>query len=184
MKKKYDPQLIQEDLRKLIQQTLREALEAELEEFLGYSKYNRGEKDNYRNGYISKTVKTAVGEVEIETPRDRNGEFEPKIVKKRQKVLKDLEDKVIALYSKGMSVRDIQELLSDMYGMEISPSLISKLAERVLLKVEEWQSRPLGGQTITKFYLELPNQLFNLFSLSLWKLFGQLQEFLNPSGKF
>jgi len=143
MKKKYDPQLIQEDLKKLIQQTLREALEAELEEFLGYSKYNRGEKDNYRNGYISKTVKTAVGEVEIETPRDRNGEFEPKIVKKRQKVLKDLEDKVIALYSKGMSVRDIQELLSDMYGMEISPSLISKLTERVLPKVEEWQSRPL-----------------------------------------
>jgi transposase-like protein len=143
MKKKYDPQLIQEDLKKLIQQTLREALEAELEEFLGYSKYERGEKDNYRNGYISKTVKTAVGEVEIDTPRDRNGEFEPKIVKKRQKVLKDLEDKVIALYSKGMSVRDIQELLSDMYGMEISPSLISKLTEKVLPKVEEWQSRPL-----------------------------------------
>ena len=125
MKKKYDPELIKEDLKKLIQQTLREALEAELEEFLGYSKYERGEKDNYRNGYISKTVKTAVGEVEIETPRDRNGEFEPKIIKKRQKVLKDLENKVIALYSKGMSVRDIQELLSDMYGMEISPSLIS-----------------------------------------------------------
>ena len=114
MKKKYDPELIKEDLKKLIQQTLREALEAELEEFLGYSKYERGEKDNYRNGYISKTVKTAVGEVEIETPRDRNGEFEPKIIKKRQKVLKDLENKVIALYSKGMSVRDIQELLSDL----------------------------------------------------------------------
>jgi transposase-like protein len=75
MKKKYDPQLIQEDLKKLIQQTLKEALEAELEDFLGYSKYDRGEKDNYRNGYISKTVKTAVGEIEIETPRDRNGEF-------------------------------------------------------------------------------------------------------------
>jgi len=143
MKRKYDPKLIQEDLRKLIQQTLREALEAELEEFLGHSKYERGEKDNYRNGYISKTVKTAVGEVEIETPRDRNGKFEPKIVKKRQKVLKDLEDKVIALYSKGMSVRDIQELLLDMYGMEISPSLISKLTERILPRIEEWQSRPL-----------------------------------------
>ena len=67
MKKKYDPEMIQEDLRKLIQQTLREALEAELEEFLGYSKYDRKEKDNYRNGYIPKTVKTAIGEVEIET---------------------------------------------------------------------------------------------------------------------
>ena len=151
MKKKYDPELIKEDLKKLIQQTLREALEAELEEFLGYSKYERGEKDNHRNGYISKTVKTAVGEVEIETPRDRNGEFEPKIIKKRQKVLKDLENKVIALYSKGMSVRDIQELLSDMYGMEISPSLISKLTERILPRVEEWQSRPLESVYVILF---------------------------------
>jgi transposase-like protein len=151
MKKKYDPELIKEDLKKLIQQTLREALESELEEFLGYSKYERGEKDNYRNGYISKTVKTAVGEVEIETPRDRNGEFEPKIIKKRQKVLKDLENKVIALYSKGMSVRDIQELLSDMYGMEISPSLISKLTERILPRVEEWQSRPLESVYVILF---------------------------------
>jgi len=151
MKRKYDPELIQEDLRKLIQQTLKEALEAELEEFLGHSKYERGEKDNYRNGYISKTVKTAVGEVEIETPRDRNGKFEPKIVKKRQKVLKDLEDKVITLYSKGMSVRDIQELLLDMYGMEISPSLISKLTEKILPRLEEWQSRPLDKVYVILF---------------------------------
>ena len=151
MKKKYDPQLIQEDLRKLIQQTLREALQAELEEFLGHSKYERGEKDNYRNGYTSKTLKTAVGEVEIETPRDRKGEFEPKIVKKRQTVLRDFEDKVIALYSKGMSVRDIQELLSDMYGMEVSSSLISKLTERITLKIEEWQSRPLESIYVILF---------------------------------
>ena len=151
MKKKYDPQLIQEDLRKLIQQTLREALQAELEEFLGHSKYERGEKDNYRNGYTSKTLKTAVGEVEIETPRDRKGEFEPKIVKKRQTVLKDFEDKVIALYSKGMSVRDIQELLSDMYGMEVSSSLISKLTERITPKIEEWQSRPLESIYVILF---------------------------------
>ena len=137
--KQYDPKLIQEDLKKLIQQTPREALEAELEEFLGYVKHERGKKDNYRNGYLPKTVKTAVGEIEIETPRDRNrnGEFEPKIVKKRQKVLKDLENKVIALYPKGMSVRDMQELLLDMYGMEISPSLISKLTERILPRIEE-----------------------------------------------
>ncbi len=151
MKKQYDPKLIQEDLKKLIQQTLKEALEAELEEILGYSKYERGEKDNYRNGYLPKTVKTAAGEIEIETPRDRNGEFEPKIVKKRQKVLKDLENKVIALYSKGMSVRDIQELLSDMYGMEISPSLISKLTERILPRIEEWQSRSLESVYVILF---------------------------------
>lgn len=79
---------------------MREALEAELEEFLGYSKYDRGEKYNYCSGYISKTLKTAVGEIEIETSWDRNGKFESKIVKERQKVLKDLENKVIAFYSK------------------------------------------------------------------------------------
>ncbi len=151
MKKQYAPKLIQEDLKKLIQQTLREALEAELEEFLGYPKYERGEKDNYRNEYLPKTVKTVVGEIEIETPRDRNGEFEPKIIKKRQKVLEDLENKVIALYSKGMSVRDIQERLSDMYGMEISPSLISKLTERILPKIEKWQSRPLESIYVILF---------------------------------
>ena len=107
MKRKYDQELIKDDLKELIRQTLKEALESELEEFLGYSKYERVDSDNSRNGYISKTVKTAVGEVEIETPRDRKGEFEPKIVKKRQTVLGDLENKVIALYSKGMTVRDI-----------------------------------------------------------------------------
>jgi len=127
MKKKYDPELIKDDLKKLIQQTLKEALEAELEEFLGYSKYERTDSNNSRNGYISKTVKTAAGEIEIETPRDGKGDFEPKIVKKRQTVLEDLENKIIALYSKGMTVRDIQELLSD----------------RLTPKIEEWQSRPL-----------------------------------------
>ena len=143
MKRKYDPELIKDDIKELIRQTLKEALESELEEFLGYSKYERVDSDNSRNGYISKTVKTAVGEVEIETPRDRKGEFEPKIVKKRQTVLGDLENKVIALYSKGMTVRDIQELLSDMYGMDISHSLISKITDRLTPKIEEWQSRPL-----------------------------------------
>ena len=143
MKKRYDPELIKDDLKKLIQQTLKEALEAELEDFLGYSKYQRTDSDNSRNGYISKTVKTAAGEVEIETPRDRKGDFEPKIVKKRQTVLEDLENKIIALYSKGMTVRDIQELLSDMYGMDISPSLISKITDRLTPRIEEWQSRPL-----------------------------------------
>jgi len=143
MKKRYDPELIKDELKKLIQQTLREALEAELEDFLGYSRYQRTDSDNSRNGYISKTVKSAAGEIEIETPRDRKGEFEPKIVKKRQTVLEDIENKIIALYSKGMTTRDIQELLSDMYGMDISVSLISKITDRLTPKIEEWQTRAL-----------------------------------------
>ena len=142
-KKALEPNQIREKLKQLIQQTLQEALEAELEEFLGYSRYERSENDNYRNGYIPKIVKTDIGEVEINTPRDRNGEFEPQIVPKRQTMIDDLEKKIVALYAKGMSTRDIQELLSDMYGMDISPSLISKITDRLQPKIEEWLGRPL-----------------------------------------
>jgi len=145
MERKYNPNEVKQKIRDLIQQTLQEALEAELEEFLGYSKYERSENDNYRNGYTLKTVKTDVGEVEIKTPRDRKGEFEPKAVPKRKTMIEDLESKIVALYAKGMSTRDIQELLSDMYGMDISPSLISKITDRLLPKIEEWQNRPLDN---------------------------------------
>ncbi len=151
MTKKYDPAAIQEDLKKMLQQTLKEALEAELEEFLGYSKYQRKNTDNYRNGSTSKTLKTSLGEVNIETPRDRKGQFEPQIVKKRQTVLRDFEDKVIALYSKGMSVRDIQEILYDIYGVEVSPSLISRITERIAPRIEEWHSRPLESVYVILF---------------------------------
>ncbi len=143
MEKKFNPKDVKQKIRDLIQQTLQEALEAELEEFLGYSKYERSENDNCRNGHIPKIVKTDLGEVEIRTPRDRKGEFEPKVVSKRQTMIDDLENKIVALYAKGMSTRDIQELLSDMYGMDISPSLISKITDRLLPKIEEWQNRPL-----------------------------------------
>jgi len=145
MERKYNPNEVKQKIRDLIQQTLQESLEAELEEFLGYSKYERSENDNYRNGYTLKTVKTDVGEVEIKTPRDRKGEFEPKAVPKRKTMIDDLESKIVALYAKGMSTRDIQELLSDMYGMDISPSLISKITDRLLPKIEEWQNRPLDS---------------------------------------
>lgn len=86
-----------------------------------------------RNGYGTETVKSDSGEVELEVPRDRNSEFEPQIVKKRQSVLDNLEDKIVALYSKGMTTRDIQDILGDMYGVELSPSLISRLTDRMLL---------------------------------------------------
>jgi transposase-like protein len=109
MKKKYDPELFKDDLKELIRQTLKEALEAELEEFLGYSKYERTESDNSRNGYISKTVKTAVGEVEIEIPRDRKGDFELRIVKKCQAVLEDIwranQEKLMAYFKYPLELR-------------------------------------------------------------------------------
>lgn len=140
---------IKTQLRDLIKQTLQEALEGELEECLGYPK-NKPPKDkstkpsNVRNGYSTKTVKSDSGEMELEVPRDRNSEFEPQIVKKRQSVLDDLEDKIVALYSKGMTTRDIQDILEDMYGVDLSPSLISRLTDRMLPRLEEWQWRPLG----------------------------------------
>lgn len=140
---------IKTQLRDLIKQTLQEALEGELEEYLGYPK-NKPPKDkstkpsNVRNGYSTKTVKSDSGEVELEVPRDRKSEFEPQIVKKRQSVLDDLEDKIVALYSKGMTTRDIQDILEDMYGVDLSPSLISRLTDRMLPRLEEWQLRPLG----------------------------------------
>ncbi len=100
MKKGYDPEFIKGELKKLIQQILKEALEAELEDCFGYSKYQRTNSNYSRSGYIFKAVKTAVGEVEIETLRDRKRDFEPKIVKKHQTVLEDIENKVIVLYSR------------------------------------------------------------------------------------
>ena len=115
-KKALEPNQIKEKLKQLIQQTLQEALEAELEEFLGYSKYECSENDNYRNGYTPKTVKTDVGEVEINTPRDRNGEFEPQIIPRRQTMIDDLEKKIIALYAKGMSTKDYKSFYQTCMG--------------------------------------------------------------------
>jgi putative transposase len=136
---------IKAQIKKLVKQTLQEALEAELEEFLGYPKYRHTESTNSRNGYNQKEVRTDSGEVEIRVPRDRDSKFEPKVVKKRQSVLEDLQDKIIALYAKGMTTRDIQEIVEDIYGVELSPSLISRLTERIVPRLEEWQSRPLKG---------------------------------------
>ena len=143
IKKAPKPEEVQTTIKKLVQQTLRGALEAELEEFLGYPRYQHSDSENSGNGYNPKTVKTASGPLEIKVPRDRKGQFEPKLIKKRQTMLDELENQIVALYAKGMTTRDIQEILSQMYGFEVSPSLISKITDRLLPRFEEWQSRPL-----------------------------------------
>jgi len=133
-------------LTDLLQKNLIEAaLGAEMAEHLGYSKHaaeghNSG---NNRNGYSTKKLKHDRGEFEIEVPRDRNGSFEPQLVKKGQTRLTDFDDKVIALYARGMSTRDIVAMFKDLYGADISPALISKITESVMEQVIEWQSRPL-----------------------------------------
>jgi len=135
-------------LKEMFREVLQEALEAELDEKLGYSKYDAGTKqlkasENSRNGYSKKTIKSQLGEIELNIPRDRNGEFEPQIIPKYQRNVTGIEEKVLALYASGMTTRDIHAQIQDLYGVEVSPEMVSKITERILPMVQEWQSRPL-----------------------------------------
>ncbi|MPW27375.1 IS256 family transposase [Alkalibaculum sp. M08DMB] len=124
---------------------LQEMLEAEMDVSLGYPKNEKGgvTTDNKRNGYSPKSVKSQYGEFEVDIPRDRNGEFEPKIIPKYQRDISGIEEKVISLYARGMSTRDIHDQLKDIYGIELSADMVSKITDKILPEVKEWQSRPL-----------------------------------------
>lgn len=121
------------------------ALDAELAAYLGYEKHAREgrNKQNSRNGHTAKRVKTGTGELEVEIPRDRDGTFEPQLIRKRQRRLPGFDDKVLALYGSGLTTRQIQAHLKDFYGTEVSPTLISAVTDAVLADVQAWQSRPL-----------------------------------------
>lgn len=119
------------------------ALNAELDEHLGYSKHDSSPSCNRRNGYTSKTVMTEEGSFELETPRDRQGNFEPQLIKKRQTRMTSMDDKILSLYAKGMTTREIAATLEEMYDAEVSPTLISRVTEGVMEQVVQWQSRPL-----------------------------------------
>lgn len=136
---------VQEKLRDLFKDTLQEIFEAELDDHLGYRKHsNEGDNTgNSRNGYSKKTIKTRFGESEVSIPRDRNGDYEPKIVKKYETTSNQLEDQIIAMYAKGMSTRDIEDHIKDIYGVEISPTTVSKITDKIMPLISEWQSRPL-----------------------------------------
>lgn len=136
---------IQSTLKKLFGETLQEMLEAELEDSLGYAKHDTKSKatTNARNGRSKKTVRSDYGEVEIQIPRDRNGDFDPMIVKKNQTNVTGIEDQIIALYSKGVTTRDIQDHLEQLYGIEVSPTLISNVTHKIMPLIKEWQNRPL-----------------------------------------
>ena len=132
-------------LKEMFRDVLQEALEAEMDEALGYCKYDTisKNKDNSRNGYSKKTLKTELGPVEINIPRDRNGEFEPKIVPKHQRSVNGIEDKILGLYATGMTIRDISEQIRELYGVDISAETVSNITNRILPLVSEWQHRPL-----------------------------------------
>ena len=120
-------------------------LEAEMDEHVGYEKNSvAGNKSgNSRNGYGKKTISSDYGECEISVPRDRNGEFEPRVIEKRQTRTNEIEQKIMTMYAKGMSQRDIEETLREIYGSEISQVLISRITDKILPEVNEWQNRPL-----------------------------------------
>ena len=136
---------VHEKLRDLFKDTLQEIFEAEIDEHLGYTKHdNAGDNSgNNRNGYSKKTVKSRFGESEIQIPRNRNGTFEPKIVKKYETTSNQLEEQIIAMYAKGMSTRDIEDHMRDIYGIDVSATTVSKVTDKILPLIAEWQSRPL-----------------------------------------
>jgi len=136
---------VHEMLKNLFKDTLQGILEAEVEDHLGYKKHSSDgiNTGNSRNGYSRKTLKTRFGETELTVPRDRNGEFEPKIIRKYETTSNQLEEQIIAMYAKGMSTRDIEEHMRDIYGIDVSASMVSKITDKILPMISEWQSRPL-----------------------------------------
>ena len=136
---------VHEFVKMLTAETIQAALDSELDNELGYSKYDYKNKQtsNSRNGYSPKTVQGSMGEVEIQVPRDREGEFEPQLVKKHQTDISAIEDKIIFLYSQGVSTRDIQKTMQEMYGINVDDSRVSKITDKILPLIKEWQERPL-----------------------------------------
>jgi putative transposase len=132
-------------VKELMSGIMQNILEAELDEHLGYAKHDTKSKttSNSRNGHSKKTVTTEVGEFELRTPRDREAEYEPELVKKHQTDLSGMENQIISLYAKGMSTRDIQAHYNHLYGVEISPTLVSNITDRIMPQVQQWQNRPL-----------------------------------------
>lgn len=133
-------------LKESFKDILQELMEAELEAELGYSKNRKDDldTDNKRNGHSAKTLKSQYGEFQVAVPRDRKGKFEPKLIPKYKRDVSGIEDKVISLYGRGMSTRDIHDQLQDLYGIELSAEMVSKITDRILPEIKEWQSRPLN----------------------------------------
>ncbi|EPV0718439.1 IS256 family transposase [Escherichia coli] len=133
-------------LKQLTKKLAERALEAEMEQHLGYAKHDTAGKNtgNSRNGKSRKTIRSIHGDIDIETPRDRNGSFEPQLIKKGEKQLGGFDERIVSLYARGMSTRDIQAHFEDVYGVEVSPTFISQVTNAVLDEVRAWQQRPLA----------------------------------------
>ena len=138
---------IQEALKDLLGGTIKSMMESEMDEHLGYASYERTEDrepgDNYRNGTKKKTVRSNYGEFEIDVPQDRNGSFDPKVVKKRQKDISEIDQKIISMYARGLTTRQISDQIEEIYGFECSESFISDVTDKIWGEIEDWQNRPL-----------------------------------------
>ena len=138
---------IQEALKDLLGGTIKEMMETEMDEHLGYQKSQRSDSEDYRNGYKRKRVNSRYGTVDIQVPQDRNSTFEPQVVRKRQKDISSIDSidqKIISMYAKGMTTRQISETLEDIYGFEASEGFISDVTDKILPQIEDWQKRPLS----------------------------------------
>ena len=139
---------IMQAMKEMFRDVLEQVMEVEMDDELGRKRCQRTEGSeeqgrNYRNGYSKKTVKTQLGEVDIKVPRDRQGKYEPKIIGKYDRNAEGMEEKILALYASGMSQRDISEQIKELYNVEISPELVSKISEKIMPEVTAWQNRPL-----------------------------------------
>ena len=135
---------IQNALKDLLGGTIKEMMEAEMDDHLGYGKSQRSDNDDYRNGYKKKQVNSSYGSMEIAVPQDRKSTFEPQVVKKRQKDISDIDQKIISMYAKGMTTRQISETLDVIYGFEASEGFISDVTDKIMPQIEDWQNRPLS----------------------------------------
>ena len=134
---------IQEALKDLLGGTIKEMMEAEMDDHLGYEKSERSSNDDSRNGYKKKTVNSSYGSFSIDVPQDRKSTFEPQVVKKRQKDISDIDHKIISMYAKGMTTRQISETIEAIYGFDVSEGFISDVTDKILPEIHDWQNRPL-----------------------------------------
>jgi len=134
---------IQAALKDLLGDTIKSMMESEMDDHLGYESYERSDSDNYRNGTKPKRVRSNYGEFEIDVPQDRKSSFEPKVVKKRQKDISDIDDKIISMYARGLTTRQISDQIEEIYGFECSEGFISDVTDKILQEIDDWQNRPL-----------------------------------------
>lgn len=135
---------IQDALKDLLGGTIKGMMEAEMDDHLGYEKSQRSDSEDYRNGYKEKQINSSYGSIKIDVPQDRKSTFEPKIVKKHQKDISAIDQKIISMYAKGMTTRQISDTLNDIYGFEASEGFISDVTDKLLPQIEDWQNRPLS----------------------------------------